>query len=128
MYKAEEDYLEAILMLEQKNGTVRSVDVAKAKEVTKPSVSHAMAVLRDKGFVTFAENNAIQLTKEGRVIAEAVYDRHKLLTDFLASVTGIEREQAEQNACRIEHDVDCDIIDGIKMWMRKNRVYVDGSK
>ncbi|HAH61709.1 MAG TPA: metal-dependent transcriptional regulator [Treponema sp.] len=128
MYKAEEDYLEAILMLEQKNGTVRSVDVAKAKEVTKPSVSHAMSVLRDKGFVTFAENNAIQLTKEGRVIAEAVYDRHTLLTEFLAGITGLEREQAEQNACRIEHDVDCDVVAGIKMWMRKNMARADESK
>jgi DtxR family transcriptional regulator, Mn-dependent transcriptional regulator len=120
MYKAEEDYLEAILIQEQQNGTVRSVDIAKAKDVTKPSVSRAMAVLRDKGFVVFAENNAIQLTKEGREKAESVYDRHKLLTNFFVKITGIERRLAEQNACRVEHDVDCDIIEGIREWMRKN--------
>ena len=120
MYKAEEDYLEAILIQEQKSGTVRSVDIAKAKDVTKPSVSRAMAALRDKGFVVFGGNNAIHLTEGGRKKAEAVYDRHKLLTGFFVKITGMEREQAEQNACRVEHDVDCDIIEGIREWMRKD--------
>jgi len=128
MYKAEEDYLEAILIQEQKSGTVRSVDIAKAKDVTKPSVSRAMAALRDKGFVVFGGNNAIQLTEDGRKKAEAVYDRHKLLTGFFVKITGMEREQAEQNACRVEHDVDRDIIEGIREWMRKNEEGCDGTK
>ena len=121
MYESGEDYLEAILVLEEKlEGFVRSVDIANHMGFSKPSVSRAMGLLEKEGYIEFGHANRIKLTEKGREKATDVYDRHRLLTKFLVKITGVDEEQAEKNACRVEHDIDQDIVNGIKTWMEKN--------
>ena len=97
-----EDYLEAILVLQQKQGMVRSVDVARHMEVTKPSVCHAVATLRDGGFLTMDKDFFLHLTDIGRDVAEQVYEKHRFFTARLIEA-GVDPKTAEQDACRIEH-------------------------
>lgn len=97
-----ENYLETILILHQRNGTVRSIDIAAELEFSKPSVSVAMKHLREKGQIIMDEDGHIVLTEEGRKIAEGVYERHRLFTRWLISL-GVPAEVAEEDACRIEH-------------------------
>lgn len=120
MYESGEDYLEAILMIRQEKGECHSVDVAHKLNVSKPSVSRAMGILREDGYIFVDENQHINFTEKGAAKAHDVYDRHKLLTAFLVKITGLESEQAEQNACRIEHVIDSDVVRGIKNWMKNN--------
>ena len=98
-----EDYLEAILVLKNKNGFVRSVDIANHLGFSKPSVSRAMGILEKDGYIEFGIGNMINLTEKGQEKASDVYSRHQLLTKFLVKITGIPDDQAEKNACRIEH-------------------------
>ena len=97
-----EDYLEAILVLKKKLGMVRSVDVARHLEVTKPSVCHAVATLRDGGFLTMDEDYSLHLTDVGREVAEKIYERHCFFTEQLIAA-GVDPKTAEADACRIEH-------------------------
>ena len=97
-----EDYLEAILILQKKRGLVRSVDVARHMEVTKPSVCHAVATLRDGGFLTMDEDRFLHLTDVGREVAEKIYERHCFFTKQLIAA-GVNPKTAEADACRIEH-------------------------
>ena len=97
-----EDYLEAILVLQKKLGMVRSVDVARHLEVSKPSVSHAVTTLRDGGFLTMDEDHFLHLTDVGREVAEKIYERHCFFTEQLIAV-GVDPRTAEADACRIEH-------------------------
>ncbi|MCH5291583.1 MAG: metal-dependent transcriptional regulator [Treponema sp.] len=120
IHKSGEDYLEAILMLQQENGVARSVDVAKKLGVSKPSVSRAMGILIDDGYVSVGTIGSLELTEKGRKKAESIYGRHVLLTKFLQKITGVSESQAEENACKIEHDIDEDIKNGIETWMKQN--------
>ena len=120
MYESGEDYLETVLILQQEHGFVRSVDVANHLHVSKPSVSRAMAILKDDGYIRFDLGNMIKLTDKGQAKADDVYGRHRLLTKFFEKITGVPEDQAEKNACRVEHDIDADIVSGIKAWMDKN--------
>ena len=104
LYESGEDYLEAVLMLQKKNGMVRSVDLARHMEVSKPSVCHAVATLRDGGFLTMDEANFLHLTAVGREVAEKIYERHQFFTEQLV-VAGVDLETAEQEACRMEHAI-----------------------
>ena len=97
-----EDYLETILVLQKKLGMVRSVDVARHMEVSKPSVCHAVAVLRDGGFLTMDEDHFLRLTDAGREVAEKIYERHCFFTEQLIAA-GVDPRIAEADACRIEH-------------------------
>ena len=97
-----EDYLEAILVLQKKLGMVRSVDVARHLEVSKPSVSHAVTTLRDGGFLTMDEDHFLHLTYVGREVAEKIYERHCFFTEQLIAA-GVDPRTAEADACRIEH-------------------------
>lgn len=99
-----EDYLEAILMLQKKQGMVRSVDVARHMEVTKPSVCHAMGVLQDGGFLVMDANHFLHLTEVGREVAEKIYERHCFFTEQLIAA-GVDPKTAEAAACRIEHAI-----------------------
>ena len=109
-----EDYLEAMLILQkqmgeililQKNiGMVRSVDLARHMGFSKPSISHAVSVLRDGGFLTMDKDSFLHLTVEGRKIAEKIYERHRFFTQWLIEA-GIDPETAEQDACRMEHTI-----------------------
>ena len=97
-----EDYLETILVLQKKRGMVRSVDVARHMEVSKPSVCHAVATLRDGGFLTMDEDHFLHLTDVGREVAEKIYERHCFFTEQLITA-GVDPRTAEADACRIEH-------------------------
>ena len=108
-----ENYLETILMLEQKNGTVRSIDIANELAFSKPSVSRAMSILRSAGYITMDKNNLILLTREGRQKAEAIYERHCILCCFLEDVLGISADTAAADACRIEHIISEETFDHI---------------
>ena len=102
LHAAGEDYLEAILVLQQKQGMVRSVDVARHLEVTKPSVCHAVATLRDGGFLTMDSDYFLHLTDVGREVAEQIYEKHRFFTECLIAA-GVDPKTAEADACRIEH-------------------------
>ena len=102
LYASGEDYLEAILVLHKKMGMVRSVDVARHMEVSKPSVCHAVATLRDGGFLTMDEDHFLHLTDVGREVAEQIYEKHRFFTDRLIEA-GVDPETAERDACRLEH-------------------------
>ena len=102
LHASGEDYLEAILVLHKKMGMVRSVDVARYMEVTKPSVCHAVATLRDGGFLIMDEDRFLHLTDVGREVAEKIYERHCFFTEQLIAA-GVDPEIAEADACRIEH-------------------------
>ena len=102
LHAAGEDCLEGIVVLQQKQGMVRSVDVARHLEVTKPSVCHAVATLRDGGFLTMDEDHFLHLTDVGREVAEKIYERHCFFTEQLIAA-GVDPKTAEADACRIEH-------------------------
>ena len=102
LHASGEDYLETILVLQKKLGMVRSVDVARHMEVSKPSVCHAVATLRDGGFLTMDEDHFLHLTDVGREVAEKIYERHCFFTEQLIAA-GVDPRTAEADACRIEH-------------------------
>ena len=108
-----EDYLETILMLQKKNGCVRSIDIANEMNFTKPSVSIAMKNLRQKGYILMADNGFITLTEAGRQRAESVLERHTILSDWLISI-GVREDIALEDACRVEHDLSEESFDAIK--------------
>ena len=97
-----EDYLEAVLMLQQRHGMVRSVDLARHMGYSKPSISHAVGVLRGGGFLTVDQDGFLHLTDVGHEVAEKIYERHQFFTQWLIGA-GIDPETAEQDACRMEH-------------------------
>ncbi len=99
-----EDYLEAVLMLQQKHGAVRSVDLARHMGYSKPSISHAVGVLRNGGFLTVDQDGFLHLTDVGQEVAEKIYERHQFFTQWLLNA-GIDPETAEQDACRMEHGI-----------------------
>ena len=102
LHASGEDYLETILVLQKKLGMVRSVDVARHMEVSKPSVCHAVATLRDGGFLTMDSDYFLHLTDAGREVAEQIYEKHRFFTDRLIEA-GVDPETAERDACRMEH-------------------------
>ena len=108
-----ENYLEMILMLKKEKGSVRSIDVAHALSVTKPSVSRAMSILRQAGHITMDEEGLLSLTASGREIAERIYERHRLLTEYLTAL-GVSPETAAQDACRMEHVISQESFDKIR--------------
>ena len=99
-----EDYLEQILMLLEKKGYARSIDIAVGRNVTKPSVSVAMKKLRENGYIRMSSDNLISLTDKGYAIARKIYDRHQALTRYLLQL-GVPEKIAKEDACRIEHDL-----------------------
>ena len=107
-----EDYLEMILMLQEEKGYARSVDIAASLGVTKPSVSYAMKMLRENGYISVGEGNHIFLTEKGRVIALRTYERHKAITAFLVGM-GVPEKTAREDACKIEHDISEETFEAI---------------
>lgn len=97
-----EDYLETIVILSE-NGKVRSIDVAKRMEVSKPSVNKAMNVLKDKGLIEQEAYGDIRLTPSGKEMADMVFNRHKTIRSFLENILFVSKENAEKDACKIEH-------------------------
>lgn len=108
-----ENYLEAILVLKERNGYVRAIDVAHELGFSKPSVSRAMSILKKEGHIETDGLNQILLTESGKKIAETIYERHQVLTKFLMSI-GVDEETAANDACRIEHVISPLSFDKIK--------------
>ena len=102
LHTSGEDYLEAILVIQKKKGIVRSVDVARHMGVSKPSVCHAVATLRDGGFLMMDSDYFLHLTDVGREVAEQIYEKHRFFTEMLINA-GVDPITAEWDACRIEH-------------------------
>ena len=113
-----ENYLETILMLEQSKGRVRSIDIAVELGFSKPSVSVAMKQLRENGDVEMTAGNFLLLTDKGREIAQRMYERHTLLTDWLVFL-GVDRKTAAADACRIEHVVSQESFEKIREHVRR---------
>lgn len=104
IHESAENYLEAILMIQLEKGSARSIDVAHKLEFSKPSVSRAVSLLRENGYITMGKDGLLELTDSGRAIAETIYERHVLLTRWLVSL-GVPADVAAEDACRMEHDV-----------------------
>ena len=102
LHKSGEDYLEAILVLQKQRGVVRSVDVARHMDVSKPSVCHAVATLKKGGFLLMDGDHFLHLTDAGREVAEQIYEKHRFFTEMLTNA-GVDPITAERDACRIEH-------------------------
>ena len=102
LHASGEDYLEAVLVLQKQKGMVRSVDIARHMDVSKPSVCHAVATLKDGGFLTIDDGFFLHLTNIGREVAEQIYEKHRFFTERLIAA-GVDPEIAEADACRIEH-------------------------
>ena len=120
LHASGEDYLETILVLQKKLGMVRSVDVARHMEVSKPSVCHAVATLRDGGFLTMDEDHFLYLTDIGREVAEKIYERHCFFTEQLIAA-GVDPRTAEADACRIEHTISQDSFEKIRRAHEQER-------
>ena len=111
--KSSEDYLEAMLVMRERHGYIRSVDIAAELNVTKPSVSYATKRLRENGYITMDREGLITLTDKGLAIAEHMYERHRLLTQFFMRL-GIDEKIARADACKIEHDLSDETFQAIK--------------
>ena len=113
-----EMYIETIHVLSKKGGVVRSVDVSEHMGVSKPSVSRAVGLLKNGGYLTMAADGALELTDAGREVAERMYERHTLLTQCLIYL-GVDEETAAEDACKIEHDISDRSFEAIKKHMQK---------
>lgn len=119
MYESGENYLETILILKEKQGIVRSIDIARALNFSKPSVSRAMGILREDGYIVVEPGGEIELTEKGQKKADGIYERHKLLTEFLHRVSGVDPGVAEEDACKMEHIISDETFQGIKRFMKQ---------
>ena len=116
LHASGEDYLEAILVLQKQNGIVRSVDVARHMDVSKPSVCHAVATLKNGGFLTMDDDFFLHLTEVGREVAEQIYEKHRFFTQRLIAA-GVDPKTAEADACRIEHVISEESVRRLKAAM-----------
>ena len=119
IYESAENYLEAILAL-GKEGPVRSIDVAQYLEFSKPSVSRAMSLLRENGYVIMDEAGFLTLTEKGHEVADRIYERHQFLTDWLMYI-GVNEAIAAADACKIEHHLSDETFEKIKTFVESHR-------
>ena len=112
-----ENYLETILMLKNRKGAVRSIDIANELEFSKPSVSVAMKNLRQKNYVNVSEEGYLSLTGEGLKLAATVYERHSVISNWLISL-GVSQDVAVEDACRMEHDISEESFAAIKKYLQ----------
>ena len=112
-----EDYLEAILVLSKQGGGVRSVDIASMLGVSKPSVSHAMKLLREDGYIAMDRYGTVTLLEKGEEIAMRIYERHQVLTKMLEGL-GVSEEVAKTDACKLEHDISDESFEKIKEHLK----------
>ncbi len=115
-----ENYLETILILKKRNGSVRAIDIANELNFSKPSVSKAMSVLKEAGHVKVDRLNQILLTDTGLKLAEKVYEKHLVLTDYLISI-GVSEETAAKDACKMEHVISEESFEKIKNLVENDR-------
>lgn len=104
LYESGENYLETILILRNRGNDVRSIDIVREMNLSKPSVSRAVGILKNGGFIDIDEDGYITLTDDGLEVAERIYERHKVLTDWLIGI-GVDKKIAAEDACKLEHDI-----------------------
>lgn len=114
-------YLETILILSKKSNSVRSIDISEYMSFSKPSVSRAVNLLKDGGYILISKEGYITLTALGREIAEKIYERHTILTKCLVAL-GVSEEIAAEDACKIEHDISDETFSAIKRHVIKNLI------
>ena len=119
IHESAENYLEAILALGENGGPVRSIDVAQHLNFSKPSVSRAMSLLREGGFVVMDANGFLTLTDDGLEIARRIYERHLLLTKWLVHL-GVSEDVAAEDACLIEHDLSVESFDALREHINRD--------
>ncbi len=118
IHESGENYLETILLLEKKNGTVRSIDIATELDYSKPSISRAMGILKESGYIRMEKNGDIHLTEKGRHRANSIYERHRLIADYLIRALDVDEKTADEDACRIEHVISEVSFEKIKAWVK----------
>ena len=119
IHESAEDYLETILVLQQQCGQVRSIDIVNKLGYSKPSVSIAMKKLRESGYISMAADGLITLNESGLEVARRVYKRHKTITKMF-ELLGVSAEQADEDACKVEHDLSKETFDCINEFVQKN--------
>lgn len=119
MKESRENYLETILILQEKKGHVRSVDVARELGYSKPSISRAVTLLKGEGKLTVASDGSLVLTETGLSEAQSIYEKHKVLTEFLMVTAKVNSAIAEETACRMEHVLSDEVYQGIKKFLKK---------
>ena len=113
IHESAENYLETILSIKNEQGKVRSIDIARAMNYSKPSISRAMRLLRENGYITMDEEGWIELLPAGKLIADEILERHNLLTKWLIRL-GVDPEIAAQDACKMEHDLSKETFEKLK--------------
>jgi len=121
VHESGEMYLEAIWVLSQKNGFVRSIDVSEYLGYSKPSVSRAMGILRQGEYIVMEKDGGITLTDSGREIAQKIYERHTLLTRLLVKL-GVSEETAAADACKLEHAISDESFQAIKRFAAERKM------
>lgn len=116
-----ENYLETILILQNRSGYVRSIDVANELDFTKASVSRAMSILKEAGYITMEQNGNLVLTVAGNIKANAIYERHTLIAQFLEMTLGVNSAIALQDSCRIEHIISEEVFERIRQYTHNNK-------
>ncbi|MDL2298036.1 metal-dependent transcriptional regulator [Synergistaceae bacterium OttesenSCG-928-D05] len=119
VHESGETYLETILILREKQDIVRSIDIANELGYTKPSVSRAVKLLKERGYIVVQKGGAIELTKKGLDMANKVYERHLTITKFFIETLGVDPDTAEKDACRIEHIISQETFEKIKERVEK---------
>ncbi|HHU88466.1 MAG TPA: metal-dependent transcriptional regulator [Spirochaetales bacterium] len=122
MFESGEMYLETILILKKRNSLVRSIDIATELNFSKPSVSRAVGILKDDGYITVDASGAIELTDTGKEVAKYVYEKHKTLTQFFIEIAKVSPETAEEDACRIEHVISDETFQSLKRILEEKKI------
>ena len=125
IYESSEDYLEAILIMQERKGTAHSVDIADYLHYSKASVSVAMKKLRENGYIAMAKDGALTLLEPGREIAERIYERHRVLTEYFMMI-GVDEETAVKDACKVEHDLSPVTFEMMKADIEKRKAEEKG--
>ena len=118
LYESGENYLETILILKKKGIDVRSIDIVREMDLSKPSVSRAVGILRDGGFIDIDGDGYITLTETGKEVAERIYERHLVLTRWLVGI-GVSEKTAAEDACKLEHDISIEAFEKLKEHIRQ---------
>ena len=118
--ESSEDYLEAMLMMKEQHGYIRSIDIAVELGVPKPSVSYATKRLRENGYITMDKEGLITLTDKGMEVATRIYERHKMLTHYFMFL-GVDEETAREDACKVEHDLSQQTYEALKRHAEKEQ-------
>jgi Mn-dependent DtxR family transcriptional regulator len=119
IHESGEDYLETILVLQNKTGSVRSIDVANELGYTKASISRAMSILKEEEYIVIGKSGSIIFTEKGLQKADEVLNRHKIIAEFLVKTLGVDTDLADKNACRIEHVISHEVFDKMMDFVRK---------